>query len=118
MGSLQTRPAKLDDAACLLELRQRAILELASRDLPAEQIFGWAARVTIADMVRRIGEMDIRVAEADGAIVGWVAVDGNYLEGLYTDPRFERHWMNGSRRRYGLGMQPLGPSCKGCTACP
>ena len=90
MGSLQTRPAKLDDATRLLELRQRAILELASRDLPAEQIFLWAARVTVADMARRIGEMDIRVAEADGAIVGWVAVDGSYLEGLYTDPRFER----------------------------
>ena len=88
-GNLRTRPAKLDDAARLFELRRAAILEIASgtRDT---QILAWAARVTPADMERRIVEMDVHVAELDGAIVGWVAVDVDYLEGLYTDPRFAR----------------------------
>lgn len=79
----------------LIELRTASILQIASRDLSVAQTLEWVARVTFADMERRIREMDVWVAEASEApggantIVGWMAVDGDRLEGLYTDPRFE-----------------------------
>jgi putative acetyltransferase len=90
------RPAVPGDAARLFELRTASIRQLASRELSAVEIFEWAARVTFADMERRIREMEVWVAEAPDArgaartILGWMAVDGERLEGLYTDPRFER----------------------------
>jgi GNAT superfamily N-acetyltransferase len=94
------RPAVPGDAARLLELRLASILQLASRDLSGVPLVEWASRVTLADMERRIQEMDVWVSEvrdrdpervaAAATIVGWMAVDGDRLEGLYTDPRFER----------------------------
>jgi putative acetyltransferase len=94
------RPAVPGDAARLLELRLASILQLASRDLSGVPLVEWASRVTLADMERRIQEMDVWVSEvrdrepervaATATIVGWMAVDGDRLEGLYTDPRFER----------------------------
>src|SRR5215472_6195621 len=38
------RPAQLDDAAALLDVRQRSILELAAMGLPAGEAEAWAAR--------------------------------------------------------------------------
>jgi putative acetyltransferase len=91
-------------AAPLLELRLASILQLASRDLSGVPLVEWASRVTLAEMERRIREMDVWVAEVEvrdpervavtervaATIVGWMTVDGDRLEGLYTDPRFER----------------------------
>ena len=39
-------------------------------------------------MKRKIRELEIWVAEVDHTVAGWGAIDGDRLEGLYTDPEF------------------------------
>jgi putative acetyltransferase len=82
------RPAALDDAAALLDLRRRSILELAARGLPAAEAEAWAAKLTLAGMERKLRELEIWVAELDGVVAAWGAIRADYLEGLYTAPRF------------------------------
>jgi putative acetyltransferase len=82
------RPATLDDAAALLDLRRRSILELASRGLPAGEAETWAAKLTLAGMERKLRELEIWVAKLDGVAAGWSAIRADYLEGLYTAPQF------------------------------
>ena len=82
------RPATLDDAVDLFDLRRRSILELAARGLPAGEAELWAAKLTLAGMERKLRELEIWVAELDGVAAGWGAVRGDYLEGLYTAPEF------------------------------
>jgi putative acetyltransferase len=48
----------------------------------------WAANLTVAGMDRKIREMEIWVAELNGRTVGWGAIRGDRVEGLYTDPEF------------------------------
>jgi putative acetyltransferase len=48
----------------------------------------WAVTLTVEGMERRVRELEIWVAEVRGAVVGWGAIRGDRLEGLYTDPEF------------------------------
>jgi hypothetical protein len=48
----------------------------------------WAANLTVDGMEQKLRTMDVWVAEIDGRAVGWGAVGGEKLEGLYTDPDF------------------------------
>jgi putative acetyltransferase len=48
----------------------------------------WAATLTVEGMERKVRELEIWVAEVRGAVVGWGAIRGDRLEGLYTDPEF------------------------------
>jgi putative acetyltransferase len=82
------RPATLDDAAALFDLRRRSILELAAKGLPAGEAETWAAKLTPAGMERKLRELEIWIAEADGVVAVWGAIRGNILEGLYTAPEF------------------------------
>ena len=82
------RPATLDDAAALLDLRRRSILELAAQGLPAGEAETWAAKLTLAGMDRKLRELEIWVAELDGVAAAWGAIRGGTLEGLYTAPEF------------------------------
>jgi putative acetyltransferase len=82
------RPATLDDAAALFELRRRSILELAAPGLPAGEAEAWAATLTLAGMERKLREFEIWVAELDGVVTCWGAIRGDILEGLYTAPDF------------------------------
>ena len=82
------RPATLADAAALLDLRRRSILELATKGLPAGEAEAWAAKLTLAGMEAKLREFEIWVAELDGVVAGWVAIRGDTLEGLYTEPQF------------------------------
>jgi putative acetyltransferase len=82
------RPATLGDAAALLDLRRRSILELAVRGLPAGEAETWAAKLTLAGMERKLRELEVWVAELDGVMAGWGAIRGDTLEGLYTNPEF------------------------------
>jgi len=48
----------------------------------------WAANLTVAGMEGKIREMEIWIVELNDTVVGWGAVRGDQLEGLYTDPEF------------------------------
>jgi putative acetyltransferase len=82
------RPAILDDAAALFEVRRRSILELAAGGLPAGEAEAWAAKLTLAGMEGKLRELEIWVAELDGVVAAWGAICGETLEGLYTAPEF------------------------------
>ena len=82
------RPATLDDAVDLFDLRRRSILELAVGELTAGEAEVWAAKLTLAGMERKLRELEIWIAELDGVAVGWGAIRGEHLEGLYTAPEF------------------------------
>jgi putative acetyltransferase len=48
----------------------------------------WATKLTLRGMERKLRELEIWVAELDGAVTGWGAIRGDYLEGLYVAPEF------------------------------
>jgi putative acetyltransferase len=48
----------------------------------------WAANLTVQGMDRKIREMEIWVVELNSRVVGWGAIRGDRLEGLYMDPDF------------------------------
>ena len=82
------RRATRDDAAALLDLRRRSILELAAGGLSAGEAEAWAAKLTLAGMDAKLRELEIWVSELDGVVAGWGAIRGDVLEGLYTAPQF------------------------------
>jgi GNAT superfamily N-acetyltransferase len=82
------RLATFDDAAVLFDLRQRSILELASKRQPPGAAQAWVARHTLPRMERKLREFEVWIAELGGSIAGWGAIGGDYLEGLYTAPEF------------------------------
>jgi hypothetical protein len=61
----------LGDAKRLFEVREPAIVVLAGRRMPTADAEGWAAALDICGMQRKPHELDVRVAEIDGAVVGW-----------------------------------------------
>jgi putative acetyltransferase len=81
------RLAVREDASRLYDIRRRSILELAPPTMPVAEAQAWAERLTLAGMERKLRELEVWVAELDG-IVGWGAIRGGYLEGLYTAPEF------------------------------
>ena len=46
----------------------------------------WASQLTQPGMEQKLRELEIWVAELDGRVVGWGAIRGDHLEGLYTAP--------------------------------
>jgi GNAT superfamily N-acetyltransferase len=78
--------ARVQDAERLLEIRRRAILELAVSAMSAEQAEEWAQRRDIDMMTSRINRNPVWVAHFDDVIVGWVELEGNRVVGLYVDP--------------------------------
>jgi putative acetyltransferase len=93
------RAATTADAPRLLELRRESILALAPHGMSNPEAEAWAANLTIGGMETKIREMDIWTAAIGGRVVGWGAVRGNRLEGLYTDPEFAGQ---------GIGTELLG----------
>ena len=82
------RPATLEDANRLFELRRHSIIALAARAMSMANAKSWAAGLTRAGMQQKLRDLEVWVAEAEGAVAGWGAIRGDRLEGLYTDPRF------------------------------
>jgi GNAT superfamily N-acetyltransferase len=82
------RMATLGDVNRLFELRRQSIVALAPKRMPFAEAEAWAATLTIAGMKRKISELEIWIAEVRGTIVGWGAIRGDQLAGLYTDPEF------------------------------
>jgi putative acetyltransferase len=82
------RLATLADAGRLFELRRQAITVLAPKGLSVAEAETWAVTLTVEGMTRKLRELEIWVAELNGAVVGWGAIRGDRLEGLYSDPVF------------------------------
>ena len=93
------RQATPEDARRLFEIRQTAIIVLAPKGMPVALAEMWAADLTLVGMRRKIRELEIWIAELDGRVVGWGAIHGDRLEGLYTAPEFAGQ---------GIGTQLLG----------
>jgi putative acetyltransferase len=88
MGAAVHRLATLDDATSLFALRRRSILELAPSGMSVGDAEAWAKQLTPSGMERKLRELEIWIAELDGMIVGWGAIRGDVLEGLYTAPEY------------------------------
>jgi putative acetyltransferase len=82
------RLATLGDVDRLFELRRQSITALAPRGMSVAEAETWAATLTVVGMERKVRELEIWVAEVNHTVVGWGAIRGDKLEGLYTDPRF------------------------------
>ena len=87
MGAVYRR-AMRKDASRLHDIRRRSILELASPTMPAAEAQAWASKLTLSGMERKLRELEVWVAELDGVVVGWGAIHGDTLEGLYAAPEF------------------------------
>ena len=82
------RPATLDDATRLFEVRRRSILELAPQAMSVADAEAWARKLAPVGMERKLRELEIWIAELDDVIAGWGAIRGDVLEGLYTAPEY------------------------------
>jgi putative acetyltransferase len=82
------RSATLDDVNRLFELRRQSITKLAVKGMSCTEVASWAEKLTISGMEQKIRELEIWVAEVNETVVGWGAIRGNRLEGLYTEPDF------------------------------
>lgn len=82
------RSAHSSDAERLLDIRQRAILELAVPTLSVQQAQAWAAGRDLAWMEGLISTSPLWVACLEGAVAGWVAVEDQRVIGLYVDPPY------------------------------
>jgi putative acetyltransferase len=78
--------ATLADASRLFDVRQQAIVVIAPKRMSVVEAETWAATLTVEGMERKVRELEIWIAEVNGAVVGWGAIRGDRLEGLYTDP--------------------------------
>jgi putative acetyltransferase len=88
--NLHLRKATLIDVPRLWQLRRDSIIELAPQGMAIKQAEAWAATPTAAGMEKRFLETEIWVGETDGVIAGWIAMREEYIDGLYTDPRYAR----------------------------
>ncbi|MCK1512564.1 GNAT family N-acetyltransferase [Bradyrhizobium sp. 190] len=87
MGAVY-RLAMREDASRLYDIRRRSIVELAPPTMPKAEAEAWATKLTPSGMERKLRELEVWVAELDGIVVGWGAIHGDRLEGLYAAPEF------------------------------
>ena len=87
MGAVY-RLAKRKDAGRLYDIRRRSILELAPPTMLLAEAQAWASQLTPSGMEQKLHELEIWVAELDGVVVGWGAIRGDMLEGLYVAAEF------------------------------
>jgi putative acetyltransferase len=87
MGAVY-RPAMREDASSLHGIRRRSILKLAPPIMSKVEAQAWAAQLTLARMEQKLRELEVWVAELDGATAGWGAIRGDMLDSLYAAPEF------------------------------
>jgi len=87
MGAVY-RLAMYKDASGLYDIRRRSILELAPPKMSVAEAQAWVSQLTPSGMERKLRELEVWVAELDGVVVGWGAIRGDMLEGLYVAAEF------------------------------
>jgi putative acetyltransferase len=93
------RLATLADADRLFEIRRESITALSTRKMSTAEAEAWAATLSLRGMEKKLRELEVWVAEVSDVIVGWGAIRGDRLEGLYMDPAFAGR---------GIGTELLG----------
>jgi putative acetyltransferase len=88
MAAAPHRPATLDDAAVLFEVRRRSILALAPPVMSVAAAEAWAGKLTLARMEQKLRDLEIWIAELEGVVAGWGGIRGGCLEALYTTPDY------------------------------
>jgi len=88
MGAVVYRPATLGDAAVLFDVRRRSILALAPPVMSIAEAEAWAGKVTPAGMEQKLRDLEIWMAEREGAVAGWGGIRDDTLEALYTAPEY------------------------------
>ena len=88
MTNVTLRRATADDANALFEIRRRSIIVLAPPVLSAAEAHGWAAALTIDGMAKKLDQLELWLAQTEGAVAGWGAIRDDRLEGLDTAPEF------------------------------
>ncbi|GIG35629.1 GNAT family N-acetyltransferase [Cellulomonas pakistanensis] len=85
---MHLRPYRPDDAGPTLDVFRRAVRVTAARDYTPEQVEAWAPDdLDAAAWAARRAAARTRVAERDGAVVGFTDVDpAGYVDMLFVDP--------------------------------
>ena len=96
MAQTQIRPYAAGDAERLAVLVRRCLVEVNSRDYPADVIAGLCASYTAAQFAGLARRRHIYIAECGGAMAGTVSRDRNTVFTMFVDPR---------RAGQGIGRQ-------------
>jgi putative acetyltransferase len=98
------RKAAVTDVPRLWELRRESILELAPLGMPTAHAEAWASTLTIEGMEHRFLDAEIWVAETGDTVTGWIAIRGDYIDGLYINPRYARQNVGTELLRLAEGL--------------
>jgi GNAT superfamily N-acetyltransferase len=82
------RPYAAGDAAQLAVLVQRCLVEVNSRDYPADVIAGLCSSYTAAQFDGLARRRRIYIAECDGSMAGTVSRERNKVFTMFVDPRW------------------------------
>ena len=63
--------------------------------MSAQEASAWAAKLDLAGMEQKLSDLEVWVAERDDRAVGWGAIRGDALDGLYTAPEAARQGIGG-----------------------
>ncbi len=84
------RRADLRDAHCLFRIRDVAIRVIAPRGMPQSLADRWADSWTVDQAEVVLKRRDVWVFEYAGKTVGWISITNSTIDGLYTNPSYER----------------------------
>ena len=86
------REAVIDDAADLLRLHTRSVLELCRDDYTSDQLKYWLSYSTLEKYQKRLELHPSFVAECDGKLIGYVRwnPETNELCSIFVDPDYVR----------------------------
>ena len=82
------RPYAAGDAEQLAGLVQRCLVEVNSRDYPADVIAGLCASYTAAQFAGLARRRHIYIAECDAVLAGTVSRERNMVFTMFVDPRW------------------------------
>ncbi len=90
--SIETRAACLADALACQQICQRSVRTLCTAVYTAEQIETWLSThtETYYQSVLIVGREHFYVATHHDHVVGFAAIQGDYLGRMYVDPRYAR----------------------------
>ena len=89
---LRVRPYRSEDLQAAIEVFQRAVHEVASRDYAPEEIDAWAPEPPdVAFWRERLASGNVWVCEVDGRVAGFTRVeDDGYVDLVFVHPDFQR----------------------------